>query len=48
MGKSLLVYDMIDPIEEIYKKIENISSFELMEIANEVFKADRLSTLIYK
>lgn len=48
LGKSLLVYNKIDPPEKIYEKINGITSSELLEIANEIFSADRLSTLIYK
>jgi len=48
MGKSLLVTGKIDSLEEICEKIENITSSQLLEIANEVFEPSRLSTLIYK
>jgi predicted Zn-dependent peptidase len=47
-GKSLLVANKIDTLEEICKKIDNITSSQLLEIANEVFEPSRLSTLIYK
>lgn len=47
LGKSLLVYNKIDTIEEIYKKIEGISSADLLEIANEVFAENQLSSLAY-
>lgn len=48
IGKSLLVYNIIDPVEMIYRKIDDISPSELLEIANEVFASDSLSTLIYR
>src|SRR5208283_5370978 len=47
IGKSLLVYDRVDTLEEIYEKIEAITSTELMDIANEVLDRDRLSLLTY-
>lgn len=47
IGKSLLVYDKIEPVEHIYRKIEEINPSELLGIANEVFAGDKLSTLIY-
>jgi len=48
LGKSLLVFNRIESIEETCRKIDNISSFELMEIANDVFDKSKLSTLIYQ
>ena len=48
LGKSLLIFNKIDTIEEICKKIDNITASELMETANEIFEPTKLSTLIYK
>jgi len=48
LGKSLLVFSKIEKLEDTYKKIDRITSSELMEMANEVFDPARLSTLIYK
>lgn len=47
-GKSILVFDRIDNIEEIVKKIDLISASDLLEIANEVFEPSKLSALLYK
>jgi len=48
LGKSLLVFNRIESQEEISKKIDDITSSQLMETANEIFAPDKLSTLIYK
>jgi hypothetical protein len=48
LGKSLLVFDKIDTIEEICTKIDGVSSSELMETANDIFEPGKMSTLIYK
>lgn len=48
MGKSLLVYDRVDSLDEIYRKIDLITSENLIEIANDVFDQKKLSRLIYK
>lgn len=48
LGKSFLVYDRADSLEEILTKIDAITAPELLEIANEVLHKDNLSTLIYK
>jgi predicted Zn-dependent peptidase len=47
MGKSLLVFDRIDTLEEIRKKIEAVTSLQIMETANEILKPDSLSVLKY-
>jgi predicted Zn-dependent peptidase len=48
LGKSMLVFNTIEEIEETYKKIDNITASQLLEIANEIFDRNMLSTLIYK
>jgi hypothetical protein len=48
LGKTLLAYNSIDSFEEICKKIDSLSSSDLLGIANEIFDGSKLSTLIYK
>ncbi|MBW6498059.1 MAG: insulinase family protein [Bacteroidales bacterium] len=48
MGKSILLYDKVDSIEEINQKIEAVSAAELLEAANEVFDPGHLSMLTFK
>lgn len=47
MGKCFLHYDKYEEQEEVFKRIENITSAELIDIANEMFTEKTLSTLIY-
>lgn len=47
LGKSLLLFNKVDTLEEIYNKINNITAEEMLEISNEIFDKDKLSTLIY-
>ena len=47
MGKTLLVYNRIDTIEEIRKKIEAVTAMQILETANDILKPDRLSVLKY-
>jgi len=47
IGKNLLVYSKVDPVEEIYRKIDMLTSLDLLDIANEFFDPSRLSTLIF-
>ncbi len=48
IGKSMLVYNKVTTMEEIYKKIERISAKQLYEVANEIFAPEKLSVLLYK
>jgi predicted Zn-dependent peptidase len=48
LGKSLQVFDRIDTIEDICRKVDNVSASGILETANDIFEPSRLSTLIYK
>jgi len=48
LGKSMLFFNQVDPLEAIFKKIESIEAKEIMEIANQVFSESTNSTLIYQ
>jgi predicted Zn-dependent peptidase len=48
LGKNLLAFDRIDSFEEICNQIDNVSSTDLLNIANEILEPSSLSTLIYK
>jgi len=48
LGKSLLVFNRVESLEETCRKIDSITSSELLEISNEIFDEGKLSTLIYK
>jgi predicted Zn-dependent peptidase len=48
LGKSLLVFNKIDALGETYRKIDTVSSLEILETANDIFEPTKLSTLIYK
>jgi predicted Zn-dependent peptidase len=47
MGKNMLVYGKVDPVEVICRKIDAISAADLIKMANEVFDPSQLSTLIF-
>ena len=47
LGKSLLIQNQIESFEEVVKKIRNVSSNELFEIANENFDENKLSFLYF-
>ncbi|TAF44371.1 MAG: insulinase family protein [Sphingobacteriales bacterium] len=48
MAKSLLDFNRIDSLAQVFDKIEKVSSNEILAIANEIFSEKRLSVLLYK
>jgi predicted Zn-dependent peptidase len=48
LGKSLLIFDRIDTMETIFRKIDAVTAIELTDIASAVFEEASLSTLIYR
>jgi len=47
MGKTLLVHNQIDTLEEIRKKIDAVTSLQIMEAANDILDPGKLSVLRY-
>ena len=47
-ARSYMIYDRIDTMETICRKIRSITRTELVEVAREVFGRDNLSQLIYR
>jgi len=47
LGKSLLMFNQIDTISDIYAEIDKLSASELMAIANEYFIEDNFNELIF-
>ena len=45
-GKSYLVHDEIDTLEEVYRKVSAVKAEQIMEVAEEIFS--KTSTLIYQ
>lgn len=48
LGKSYLMYDKVDTLEEVYRRIEALTAAELLEVANEVFDPAQMSQLVYR
>jgi len=48
LGKSIFLYNRIDTLEELCRKIDRITASQIMETANDVFRKESLSTLIYR
>ena len=47
MAKSLLDYDRVDTLEEVYARINAVTANQLLEIANEIFDPAKLTSLIF-
>ncbi len=48
LGKSMLIFGKIERIEDLYRKIDGVTSSDILETANDIFDPYKLSTLIYK
>ena len=48
LGRSLLHYNRIDTIEDVYQKIMALAAEDLIAIANQIFEPDQLSLLTFK
>lgn len=48
IGKNHLLYKEVESIPSVIRKIESITSSDLLEIANEMLCKERLSSLVYK
>ena len=47
LGKSLLMFNQIDTIQEIYESIDKLTAEELLETANQYFSEAAISQLIF-
>jgi predicted Zn-dependent peptidase len=47
MGKTMLVFNRIDTLEDIRKKIESVTSKQILDTANEILDPQSLSVLKY-
>ncbi len=48
MGKSLLTFGEIETLEQSVEKIEKITGNDILEVANQIYEKDSISTLIYQ
>ena len=48
LGRSLLLFNKVDSLAEIIKKIENVTAEQLLETANELLDENKISLLVYK
>jgi len=47
LGKSVNDYGRIDTLEQVFKKIENVTAAQLIEVSNEILHPHHLSRLVY-
>lgn len=48
MAKSLIDYNKADTLEEVFEKVNRVTSDQILDIANEVFDPSAISTLIFE
>lgn len=47
-GKSLLLYNKVEDLADVYEKINAITDSQILDVANEIFDENQLSTLLYQ
>jgi predicted Zn-dependent peptidase len=48
MAKSLLDFNEIDTLQQVFDKINAVTAEQLLEISNEIFDVDRMVTLVFE
>jgi len=48
IGKNYMLFNKVEPVAILFRKIEAITQYDLLEAANEVLNTDKLSRLIYR
>jgi predicted Zn-dependent peptidase len=48
LGKTYLFYDNVDPFEMVFRKIDSITSSQVLEVANEILEPSGMCRLIYR
>ena len=48
MAKSLMDFNRVDSLEEIFAKINEVTATELLDISNEIFDVNNLSALLFE
>jgi predicted Zn-dependent peptidase len=48
IGKSLLNFSKVESLNDTFKEIDEVSSDDILKVANEIFVPQQLSTIIYK
>jgi len=47
MGKTMLMFNRIDTLDDIKKKIEAVTAKQIIDTANDILNPDKLSVLTY-
>lgn len=48
MAKSFLHYNRLEPAERLFARIRSLTADQLLDVANDMFAPERISTLIYR
>jgi len=48
IGRSYLLFNKVDTLEKVYQKINDLTSQQLIEVANQIYDPNKLSSLTFK
>jgi predicted Zn-dependent peptidase len=47
IGKSLLLFNKVEPVQSVFKKIEAVTQDDILEMANEILDSNNMSRIVY-
>ncbi len=47
IGKSFLLFNKVEPVQSVFRKIEAITQNDILEMANEILNSDYMSRIVY-
>ncbi len=47
IGKSLLLFNKVEPVQSVFKKIEAVTQSDIIEMANDYLKQEQMSKIVY-
>ena len=48
IGKSFLLFNKVEAVESVFKKIETITRDDIQEIANQILAPENISRIVYR
>jgi len=48
MAKSLVDFNHVDTLPQLFEKINNVTASQLLEISNEIFDESKMMTLLFE
>ena len=47
IGKSLLLFNKVEPVQSVFRRIEAVTQDDILEMANEILDSNKMSRIVY-